>query len=57
MASNNRYTYYLKCEKIFKNLFEWLGAMLLQNTGGLIMENGLSRFESIAAFQPVINGN
>jgi hypothetical protein len=31
--------------------------MMLQNTGGLIMENSLTQFERIAAFQPVINGN
>jgi hypothetical protein len=31
--------------------------MMLQNTGGLIMENALTQFQRIAAFQPVINGN
>ncbi|RWS15351.1 Solute carrier family 41 member 2-like protein [Dinothrombium tinctorium] len=31
-------------------------AMLLQNTGGLIMHSALDKFERLAAFQPVING-
>ncbi len=30
---------------------------MLQNTGGLIMENALTQFQRIAAFQPIINGN
>lgn len=30
--------------------------MILQNSGGLIMENALEKFERIAALQPLING-
>ncbi|RWS29138.1 Solute carrier family 41 member 2-like protein [Leptotrombidium deliense] len=33
-----------------------ISAMLLQNTGGLIMEGALDKFKRLAAFQPVING-
>jgi solute carrier family 41 len=32
------------------------GAMLLQITGGLIMEHALSQFKKLAPLQPVVNG-
>lgn len=36
--------------------FPICGAMLIQITGGLIMEHALKNFSKLAAFQPVING-
>ncbi|XP_053211991.1 solute carrier family 41 member 1-like [Panonychus citri] len=36
--------------------FPICGAMILQITGGKIMENSLDQFTRLAAFQPVING-
>ncbi|XP_015794867.1 solute carrier family 41 member 1 [Tetranychus urticae] len=36
--------------------FPICGAMILQITGGKIMENSLDQFTKLAAFQPVING-
>lgn len=36
--------------------FPICGAMLIQIAGGLIMENSLSRFSKLAAFQPLMNG-
>ncbi|XP_074600566.1 solute carrier family 41 member 3-like [Brevipalpus obovatus] len=36
--------------------FPICGAMLIQITGGLIMEHSLSRFTKLAVFQPLMNG-
>ncbi|XP_074600556.1 solute carrier family 41 member 1-like isoform X2 [Brevipalpus obovatus] len=36
--------------------FPICGAMLIQITGGLIMEHALNNFSKLAAFQPVVNG-
>lgn len=52
IARSNRFTRSV----ILTGWFPILGAMLLQNSGGLIMEQALDQFKRIAAFQPVING-
>ncbi|XP_074600564.1 solute carrier family 41 member 1-like [Brevipalpus obovatus] len=47
-----------KCTRrlLVTSWFPICGAMLLQITGGLIMEHSLEHFTKLAAFQPVING-
>lgn len=41
---------------VFSGFTPICGAMMLQITGGMIMEHALSQFKKLAAFQPVING-
>lgn len=41
---------------VFSGFTPICGAMMLQITGGMIMEQALSQFKKLAAFQPVING-
>lgn len=51
-ARRSRYTRSI----VFSGFAPICGAMMLQITGGLIMEHALSQFKKLAPLQPVVNG-